>query len=190
MLHQSTSHHHRRQRQRKQTTTWVPGTIAIWRCFKRQIVIVFRQVKYLSTTSKSGTPFEMKFQANSKQEKPAKKNKQIVVPLPPSNTGDSKKKAVYSRTIELIGDKVSIEQLRAIWNDENVTYTDDELCRIRDWFYMVAEIAVSSYNRQTAEQQSTQSIAIPLPIPANNTTQHEGSQESYSLHPGIYRRAS
>lgn len=151
---------------------------------------MFRQVKYLSTTSKYGTPFEMKFQTKIERDKPVKKKRRITIPLLPSNTDATEKKAVYSGTIELTGDKVSLEQLRAIWNDENVTYTDNELYRIRDWFYMVAEITVSSYNRQAAEQQSTQSIAIPLPRPANNTTQHEGSQESYSLHPGIYRRAS
>ena len=86
--------------------------------------------------------------------------------------------------------KVSIEELRAIWNSNEVTYTDEELYRIRDWFYMVAEITVSSFNRMKAAEQSNAPSNIISLTASNNHAYNEGSQESHSLHPGIYRRAS
>lgn len=56
--------------------------------------------------------------------------------------------------------RLSMAKLRKIWNDDEVTYTDDELYRIRNWFYMIAEITVSSYSRQVpAEETSVSNYA-------------------------------
>lgn len=43
---------------------------------------------------------------------------------------------------EIFPDKVSIEQLRKVWNDKERQYTDDELEKIRNWLYAIAEVIV------------------------------------------------
>jgi hypothetical protein len=75
--------------------------------------------------------------------------------------------------------KVPIEKLRAIWNDEEVQYSDEELYKIRDWLYMLANTIIN-----TAGQQ-----------PGNNNTielkpQEDETEESHSIRAGEHRRAS
>ena len=48
-------------------------------------------------------------------------------------------------------DKVSFEELRKIWNDENCNYSDDELMRIREWLYALAEIVLRLMNERENE---------------------------------------
>ena len=43
---------------------------------------------------------------------------------------------------EVFPERISIDQLRKIWNDKNVQYTDEELLRIRDWLYTMAGVIV------------------------------------------------
>ena len=45
--------------------------------------------------------------------------------------------------------KVSLDELRRIWNDKHYTYTDDELMRIREWLYTVAAIAIRLTKEKT-----------------------------------------
>lgn len=39
--------------------------------------------------------------------------------------------------------RISIEDMRKIWNDKKRKYTDDELYRIREWLYTIANVVVN-----------------------------------------------
>jgi len=41
---------------------------------------------------------------------------------------------------------ITIGQMRKIWNDENITYTDEQLIRIMEWLYAMAEIVIGTLN--------------------------------------------
>ena len=58
-----------------------------------------------------------------------------------------------SNTIETdsLPEKVSLQQLKAIWNDELHNYTDDELIKIRDWLYLVAKMVITVSQRMEKE---------------------------------------
>lgn len=73
--------------------------------------------------------------------------------------------------------KISLEALRKIWNDDQTKLSDDELTRIRDWLYMYANLVVSITRRLENTNNSLK------PIDNENT-------QSYPLHPCEYRRAS
>ena len=45
---------------------------------------------------------------------------------------------------EIFTDRIAINQIREIWNDENITYTDEQLIRIREWLYVMAEIIIDT----------------------------------------------
>lgn len=87
-----------------------------------------------------------------------------------------------SNTIETdsLFEKVSLQQLRAIWNDEHHTYTDDELIKIRDWLYLVAKMVIAVSQRM--EKENTL-------IKQQQIQEHENTQ-SYPLCQSEYRRAS
>jgi hypothetical protein len=87
-----------------------------------------------------------------------------------------------SNTVETdsLSEKVSLQQLRAIWNDELHSYTDDELIKIRDWLYLVAKIVIAVSQRMEKEY-----ILIKQP----QIQEHENTQ-SYPLCQSEYRRAS
>jgi hypothetical protein len=57
-------------------------------------------------------------------------------------------------------DKVSLEQLHKIWDDERYTYTDDELMRIREWLYAIAAIAI-----RLEKEKIVASMQAPVTIP-------------------------
>lgn len=75
--------------------------------------------------------------------------------------------------------QVSLQQLRAIWNDEHHTYSDEELIKIREWLYMTAKLMISVSNRLEKEYALTKQHEI----------EHETSQ-SHFIYQGEYRRAS
>ncbi len=50
-------------------------------------------------------------------------------------------------------DKVSLEELRKIWNEGNCYYTDEELMRIREWLYALAEIVLRLTNEKENENK-------------------------------------
>jgi len=87
-----------------------------------------------------------------------------------------------SNTIETDGlfEKVSLQQLRAIWNDEHHTYTDDELIKIKDWLYLVAKMVIAVSQRMEREYTL---------IKQQQIQEHENTQ-SYPLCQSEYRRAS
>lgn len=70
--------------------------------------------------------------------------------LRPHKIALTKEKKRTARIIELAplpyDNRISIEQLRAIWNDDEETYTDDDLLFIRDWLYTMSEIIIDVIN--------------------------------------------
>ncbi len=43
---------------------------------------------------------------------------------------------------DIFTNRVSIDELRTIWNDKNRQYSDEELCQIREWLYVIAGAVV------------------------------------------------
>jgi len=76
--------------------------------------------------------------------------------------------------------KISLTELRKIWNDEHCFYTDDELMSIREWLYTTATIIIAASERIEKQQ---------APVISLQSEKHENTK-SYSLHSGKYRRAS
>jgi hypothetical protein len=97
------------------------------------------------------------------------KNKLKAIPQN-SNTGET----------DSLTDKVSLQQLRAIWDDEHRSYTDDELIKIRDWLYSVAKMAIAVSQRMEKEYTL---------IKQQQIQEYENTQ-SYPLCQSEYRRAS
>ena len=79
---------------------------------------------------------------------------------------------------EIFPDKVSIEELRKVWNDKSREYSDEELERIRNWLYSMAEVIVKVTSRVKQNYKLIQT-----------TTEHENTQ-SHSICKGKHRRAS
>ena len=125
-------------------------------------------------------------------------NEQYSNHLPTSTQTKKDEEPRPARIIAFSPNRLRIEKLRAIWNDSEVTYTDSELLRIRDWFYTVAEMTVSTINQREAqaleasnllESVSQANKTIPFPSRDNHTPINDkASKKSHSLRPGIYRR--
>lgn len=49
---------------------------------------------------------------------------------------------------EIFPDKVSLNELRKIWNDGKRQYTDAELEQIKCWLYVMAEVIVKVVGRR------------------------------------------
>ena len=79
---------------------------------------------------------------------------------------------------EIFPDKVSLEELRKVWNDKNREYSDEELERIRNWLYSMAEVIVKVTARVKQNYKLIQT-----------TVEHENTQ-SHSVCKGKHRRAS
>jgi len=65
--------------------------------------------------------------------------------------------------------KVSLEELRKIWNDKNYIYTDDELMRIREWLYAIASTTLRIVNEKfpislnTIQHDNLENDSIAIP---------------------------
>ena len=57
-----------------------------------------------------------------------------------------------SSPAEVFTDRISIEQMRRIWNDKKVQYTDDELLRIREWLYTMAGVVVQVVEKNAGDE--------------------------------------
>lgn len=79
---------------------------------------------------------------------------------------------------ELFTDKVSIEQLRKIWDDAEKKYTDEELEKIRNWLYTISEVIVRVTERIKRNYKLIQTVK-----------EYENTQ-SDSLCQSEHRRAS
>ncbi len=80
--------------------------------------------------------------------------------------------------VDAFTDRVSLEVMRSIWNDKEDTYTDEQLLKMREWVYVLADVIFK------ASKKKERNNIINL-NPIKNET-----EESYPIHPGEYRRAS
>jgi hypothetical protein len=87
------------------------------------------------------------------------------------------KKPKYGRlsSESLFQEEVLLGQFNAIWNDELVTYSPEEIKEIREWVYTMAEIIFKVSKR-------TERKIISLNKQENDT-------QSDNLYQGEYRRA-
>jgi hypothetical protein len=80
--------------------------------------------------------------------------------------------------VDAFTDKVPLEVMRSIWNDKENTYTDEQLLKMREWVYVLADVIFNASKKRRGNN------IINL-NPIKNET-----EESYPLHSGEYRRAS
>lgn len=62
------------------------------------------------------------------------KNRKVIIP--PIEDEDRNKMP------DVFPERMSLDELRKIWNDKKVQYSDDELYRIREWLYTIANVVV------------------------------------------------
>lgn len=74
-------------------------------------------------------------------------------------------------------EKVSLEKLGGIWNNEEVCYSEEELTLIRDWLYSITEVIF-----ETVKHKKHKTIEFK--------PQHNEEQKSDIVCEGEYRRAS
>ena len=84
------------------------------------------------------------------------------------------------RTIEN-GEKLSLAFCKNVLNQSGNNYSDEEILRIRNYLYQLAELEARKFNQWQTEQTAK---IIEL-----NSDNYEAAK-SHSLHPGEYRRAS
>lgn len=116
-----------------------------------------------------------------------------------ANTADNlneREAAQQARIIEFFPNRMPLDEVKAIWNDDQECYSNEDLLRLRDWFYMVADLviksgAASDQSRleRTDERQAAVTATAPLPINPTASA-NEVSEKSHPLHPRIHRRAS
>jgi hypothetical protein len=75
--------------------------------------------------------------------------------------------------------KLDLETCKRILNAVENEYSDEEIIRIRDYLYQLAEIECRYFKQWQAEQNDN-----VIPINANNSER----KESIPLYPGEYRR--
>lgn len=78
---------------------------------------------------------------------------------------------------DILIEKVSLEQMNEIWNDKKTIYSEDELIRLRDWLYAMAEIIF-----KTSKKLEKKTIQL--------NAQNNESKESNIICESEYRRAS
>jgi len=79
----------------------------------------------------------------------------------------------------IFDDRISIGEVRKIWDDDDIKYTDKELLKIRGWFYVLAEVVLKIYYDPNYEKL----------INGYKKWKHE-RKESNIVCEGEYRRAS
>ena len=86
---------------------------------------------------------------------------------------------------------LSITESKKILNRNGLNYTDEEINQIREFIYVLAEIDYEIFIRhlqEEAEKENSNDVKI-IPI-NNNQNTINNEQDSNSLHPSEYRRAS
>lgn len=76
-------------------------------------------------------------------------------------------------------DRLDLAACKEILNANGNNYTDEEILRIRDYLYQLAEIQCRHFKQWQTEQSDNV-------VPINTTT--DETEESIPLYPGEYRR--
>lgn len=147
----------------------------------------------LETFSRPTNPkptFGMKVAISSGSHSARKRNKNSKT-TSPSDQDTNGANTIQQGHIISPHNRMSLEKLRTIWNDKDECYTDTQLLQIRDWFYTVAEVSLSVISRLTGKSSRENNLKTPVPLTISipHTAHNEAAEESYSLHPRIYRRA-
>lgn len=79
---------------------------------------------------------------------------------------------------DIFTDRISLEQMRSIWNDEEITYSDEQLITIREWLYAIANVIIEK------QKMKTGSNIIEIKAKTNE------AKKSDIIRQGEYRRAS
>jgi len=80
---------------------------------------------------------------------------------------------------DIFPDKVPLEKLRVIWNDDDVQYSDEQLYKIREWLYALTTVIL-----HVVEKQAKNSKVIEL------KPKIDEQEESDTIRSSEYRRAS
>ena len=79
---------------------------------------------------------------------------------------------------DVLTDRVPLKIMRSIWNDNDNQYSDEQLLKMREWVYLLADVIFD-----TAKEKKRNNIIHLNPL--ENET-----EESNTIYPGEYRRAS
>lgn len=82
-----------------------------------------------------------------------------------------------------IKQKISLEEFRNEFGEDGIGFSDEQLEKIRDFFYVLAAISYEQYLRVKESEESVETKVINL-----NEQYENKSAKSYSLHPREYRR--
>ncbi len=74
-------------------------------------------------------------------------------------------------------EKISLEKMRELWNDEKGSLADDELIRVRDWMYVITGVII-----RVIQKMKQQALII-----SRQSGKHENAQ-SNSICPRINGR--
>ncbi|MEK6616863.1 MAG: hypothetical protein AABZ32_12295 [Bacteroidota bacterium] len=86
---------------------------------------------------------------------------------------------------------LSIIESKKILNKNGLNYTEEEINQIREFIYVLAEIDYEIFIRHLQEEAEKKKSIDTKIIPINNNqNQINNEQDSNSLHPSEYRRAS
>lgn len=81
---------------------------------------------------------------------------------------------------------LSIGECKKTLNQDGITYTDEEVKEIREFLYTLGNIYYDIFQRKMEMERGTKVVHL------NNNSQNTQSngEESDTVHPRIYRRAS
>ena len=86
---------------------------------------------------------------------------------------------------------LSITESKKILNRNGLNYTDEEINQIREFIYVLAEIDYEIFMRCFQEEiKKNDSAETKIIAINNNQNKINNEQDSNSLHPSEYRRAS
>lgn len=86
---------------------------------------------------------------------------------------------------------LSITESKKILNRAGLNYTDEEINKIREFIYILAEIDYEIFMRHLQEEKEKQNANDAKIIPINNNQNAiNDEKECNTLHQGEYRRAS
>jgi len=71
------------------------------------------------------------------------KRRELIVPVRDEQE-DGNRSDVFT-------DRISIDEMRKIWNDKKRKYSDDELYRIREWLYTIANVVANVVDQNDTE---------------------------------------
>jgi hypothetical protein len=76
---------------------------------------------------------------------------------------------------EAFTDRISLEEMRSLWNDEQGSLPDEDLIRVRDWVYVITGIIIRTV---TALEKQTPIISLQ-PKTNENSESHPLCESEY-----------